>query len=122
VVENIQPSKDTFVFCKRGILVGAAVLGAETKMIEVECGSCGGTGLYSGLCEGKGRAVICIRCSGTGCQKLETAYGNYTPFTGRKRRSDIQRVFRGGGTMIFMGAGPKGAGISYEQFWNGVMP
>lgn len=91
-------------------------------MFEIECGSCAGTGLYSGLCEGKGKAVICIRCTGTGCQKVEMTAGNFKPFTGRKRRSDIQTVYRGGGTMIFLGAGPKGSGISYEAFWNGAMP
>jgi len=52
--------------------------------IDMECRSCEGTGLYSGMCEPKGVAVVCHTCNGSGCEKL-----SYKPFIGRKPRTDI---------------------------------
>lgn len=55
-----------------------------------ECNSCKGTGLYVGLAERDGAAVICHRCEGTG-QRHETV--EYEPFTGRKEKDGVTRVF-----------------------------
>jgi hypothetical protein len=60
-----------------------------TKTVETQCGNCGGTGLYQGMAEKKGCAVICYSCSGTGMHKI-----SYTPFKERKLRKDIKRVFK----------------------------
>jgi len=58
--------------------------------VQVECGPCRGTGLYIGMGEGDGAAVVCYHCKGTGCQTIKHTY---KPFTGRKVRGGVLRVF-----------------------------
>jgi len=87
------------------------------QTVEAECSSCGGTGLYSGMCEGPGVAVICIDCEGTGCEKIK-----YTPFTGRKLRKDIKTVRASRGKFIATGVGPKGKKVTYSEFLAGKRP
>ena len=82
-----------------------------------ECSACGGTGLYHGIAEPRGVAVVCLRCNGTGAVKII-----YTPFTGRRLRTDVQQVQLSRGTLIFGGCGPMGRSISYEEFVAGKMP
>lgn len=55
--------------------------------IEIQCKSCKGTGLYVGMCERGGAAVVCVICEGTGQTTLE-----YDTFEGRKERDDISWV------------------------------
>jgi hypothetical protein len=85
--------------------------------IDAECSSCGGTGLYSGMCEGPGIAVVCLRCEGTGCEKVY-----YRPFAGRKKKKGIKVVYRSGGGFIATGCGPRGNGITYKEFEAGKFP
>jgi hypothetical protein len=59
------------------------------KTIEIECASCGGTGLYRGRGERKGAAVICRKCHGTGSVSF-----SYNEFTGRKHCEGVTRVFK----------------------------
>ena len=54
------------------------------------CHSCSGTGLYVGLAERDGAAVVCHKCDGTGCFHF---VHEYTPFKERIGRSDVKRVF-----------------------------
>lgn len=61
------------------------------RTIEIECPSCRGTGVYVGMGEGGGAAVVCYVCKGTG----HTTY-SYKPFTGRKHRDDVKRVYPSG--------------------------
>lgn len=84
--------------------------------IVIECGSCDGTGLYRGMAEGPGDAVVCLRCNGSGHQLYE-----YKQFDGRKRRTDVKRVFASKGSFI-LSCGPVGSPITYEEFENGKMP
>lgn len=84
--------------------------------IKTECPSCGGTGLYRGMAEPEGVAVVCLTCNGSGCKEL-----TYTPFTARKRRGDVREVKRSKGEFIFA-CGPRGDAISYQDFMNGKMP
>ena len=49
------------------------------KQIEVQCGSCNGTGLYAGMGERDGAYVICCKCKGTG-----KSFINYTPFVSKR--------------------------------------
>ena len=79
--------------------------------IIVECGSCGGTGLYSGFCEGKGNAVVCINCEGTGAQKLR-----FKEYTGRKRKKGISNINFSRGSFIATGVGAVGDSMTYGQF------
>jgi hypothetical protein len=57
-------------------------------IIECECKDCRGTGLYAGMGERDGAAVVCHCCKGTGKDKI-----TYTEFTGRKDRVGVTRVF-----------------------------
>lgn len=59
--------------------------------IEHACDSCNSTGLYTGFAEGKGAAVICNGCGGTGKAVFEMTYQK---FTGRKGKNGIVRVLR----------------------------
>lgn len=58
--------------------------------IEYACQSCKATGLYVGMGERDGAAVVCHTCKGTGkaVHKFE-----YEDFTGRKRREGVKRVY-----------------------------
>lgn len=75
------------------------------ETIKVECKDCGATGLYSGLCEPVGVAVICVTCRGSGCQEIY-----FKPFIERKQKTEILTVrnFRGC--------------ITYQEFQQGKMP
>lgn len=63
------------------------------KMIEFDeqCGACGGTGLYVGLAERDGSAVVCHECRGTGCHHF---WRQYKEFSGRRTRPGVVRVMR----------------------------
>lgn len=87
------------------------------KTIEIECQSCGGTGLYSGFAEPKGVAVVCVTCAGTGKSTF-----TYEPFERRKGREGIHTVRLSRGSFIATGVGPTGGSISYEAFQNGKFP
>ncbi len=62
-----------------------------SKIIEFDeqCRSCKGTGLFRGMAEGEGIAVVCYDCKGTGCYHFKREYDE---FTGKKQRGGIQRV------------------------------
>lgn len=85
--------------------------------IKAECSACGGTGLYSGMCEPEGVAVVCLHCEGTGCEIIR-----YEPFEKRRGKRGITTVRRSKGIFIATGTGPIGGSISYEDFQNGKMP
>lgn len=87
------------------------------ESVKAECQSCGGTGLYVGLAERSGAAVVCLTCGGTGCVTI-----TYTPFERRRQKRGIKRVFRSGGRLVVTGVGPQGEGITYEEFQQGKMP
>jgi len=87
------------------------------EIIEIECGDCRGTGLYSGMCEGPGLAVVCLRCEGTGCQKLRI-----TRFTKRKAKSGIRTVRQSRGSFIGTGVGATGKEITYKEFSQSPQP
>ena len=58
-----------------------------------ECHSCHGTGVYRGMGEGDGAAVVCITCKGTGKEEVRH---RFQEFTGRKINPDVRRVYRTG--------------------------
>ena len=80
------------------------------KTVGASCTSCGATGLYSGMCEGKGKAVVCLDCNGTGCQAI-----TYTPFRRRKRRRDIKTVILGRESKSIL-EDSTGEEISYKEW------
>lgn len=87
------------------------------ETVKVECSSCGCTGLYSGLSEPKGTAVICCECGGTGCKEIK-----FILFNKRKGRRGIQTIRRSRGSFIATGVGPTGESITYQEFKQGRLP
>ena len=105
---------------------------SKEKKIEmqIECPDCDGTGLYCGMGEGNGAAVVCRTCKGKGEKAFQYLYNE---FTGRKSRTDVQRVYLSGmgykigtGKINFKnGIGEidmDKEGVSYAEFLAGKMP
>lgn len=97
--------------------------------LEIQCKSCQGTGVYSGMGESRETAVICQTCSGSGKQQYSF---QYEEFTGRKIKDGIKRVYKSGygykiglGKINFDKIGEidmDKEGVSYEEFLNGKKP
>jgi len=108
-----------------------SIKGLRMKKIElkIQCRSCGGTGIYVGIGERDGAAIVCHTCNGTGC---EDYYFEYTPFTKRKKKEGIKRVYKDGmgyciapKLLVFKGVGTidmAKEGVSYAEFLEGKMP
>ena len=62
----------------------------HTIEFDQECKSCKGTGLYSGMAEIGGCAVVCRTCKGTGCHHVKIEYDD---FEGRKIYEGIEHVY-----------------------------
>ena len=75
---------------------------------KVECGACGGTGLYQGFMEERGYPVVCVRCNGSG------AGNGSKPYTGRKEKSGVKGV-RINPTGMIMSGGSRQT-MSYDAF------
>ena len=97
------------------------------RTVLIECGRCGGTGLYKGGRERDGAAVECFCCKGAG-------YVEYTfnEFEGRKELDNVTRVFKSSFGFIHSdkdmvtGDGIKlhysEYGCSYEDWKEGAKP
>ena len=72
---------------------GRARGGGEVKRIEFdqECDKCNGTGLYVGMAEHDGAAVVCYHCGGTG--KYHFVH-DYKEFIERKENNSVKRVYQ----------------------------
>lgn len=79
--------------------------------IQCECDDCGGTGLYSGMCEGPGVAVVCLGCGGSGAKTIRVK-----EFTGRHKKRGIKTITRSRGSFIATGVGPTGPSMTYSEF------
>lgn len=86
------------------------------ETVKAKCESCRGTGLYRGMAEPKGVAVVCINCKGTGCREIK-----YEPFVRREPRNDVQTVRLSRDSFI-LSCGPVGNAITYDEFQQGKMP
>jgi hypothetical protein len=62
---------------------------AEKIEIDVECTACKGTGVYVGMGERNGAAVVCKHCDGIG-----KIHMTLTLFTSRHKRDNITRVHK----------------------------
>jgi len=80
------------------------------KKIVQECPACGGTGLYSGMCEGPGKAVICVDCEGTGAYEF-----TYTEYTGRHTKRGIKEIRKSRGRTLFSCGGEEES-MTYKEF------
>lgn len=90
--------------------------------LNVECPHCGGTGLYMGMAERNGAAVVCHQCKGTGCYHF--VY-EYKEFIRRKVHKEAQRVFQHN-PGIAIGEKADGSlkledfgGMHYQAWWDG---
>jgi len=87
---------------------------------DEECKACKGTGLFSGISEGDGLAVVCNRCTGTGCHHVKIEYDD---FEGRKIRPNTRQVLEvNPGVMVGEGNGFKltdYGGMSYDDWLAG---
>ena len=101
-----------------------------TKIIDMDirCPECGGSGVYIGMAERDGAAVVCWKCDGSG--KFNYRY-QYKEFNGKVKRNDVKRVYLKTGYCV----APKKIsfdeigeidlskeGVSYEEFQQGKLP
>jgi len=83
---------------------------------KTECQSCKGTGLYVGMAENDGAAVICYDCEGEGFMHVTDSYPK---FTERKKKKSVKRVFKTAGGYGISGediTNTKGERIRFSQF------
>jgi hypothetical protein len=81
--------------------------------VQTRCEACGGTGLYSGMCEGKGKAVVCLSCDGSGCETIW-----YEPFTKRRGRTDIKTVILGRATRSILETNAGKEEVPYKKWFD----
>ena len=83
--------------------------------IKIECGSCGGTGLYCGMCEPKGEAVVCLDCVGRGWYMV-----GGKQFTGRKKKHGVKRIRFRHSKLFIMGSSIQS--MTYKEFEKKIKP
>lgn len=86
--------------------------GLNTFSVECECAECKGTGLYVGLAERDGAAVVCYRCNGTGKAKFEY---QWREFAEKKRKLNVVQVWRTGAGIV-LAPGVCQGGVPYERW------
>ena len=59
--------------------------------LDTACKECKATGLYVGMAERDGMAVVCYKCNGSGCHRLVVEYDD---FKTRKKRANVTRVLK----------------------------
>lgn len=66
---------------------------SKTKVIEllVKCPACDGTGLYVGMAERDGAAVVCSKCDGTGAYTYKYSY---EPFVKSLPKEGVRHVYK----------------------------
>ncbi len=97
--------------------------------IDIQCQACDGTGVYVGMAERHGAAVVCYQCKGTGKYNYVLEYENFKKMNIRK---NIKRVYKSSygfciaPTKIPTASGGvidlETEGISYEEFKIGKLP
>ena len=89
---------------------------------DIQCKPCSGTGLYAGLGERDGAAVVCHTCKGTG--KFHHVF-EYEDFTGRRRHAGTLWVVQTNpGICVGTGNGHRFedfGGMSYEDWLAGKL-
>lgn len=98
----------------------------EALTMEIECPHCDGTGLFQHYSAKEGSAYSCYHCKGTG-----KAIITYKPFSGRRKKDGVTRIFEQvgrnhwgsdhtfeNGLTIRFSEG----GCSYEEWLDGVQP
>lgn len=94
--------------------------GSEMKQrVAIECKQCDGTGLYVGMAERDGAAVVCYRCKGTGKDHIE-----FVPFVSRlEPKKPVKRVHVSRGYVLSPNHADCDGGVPYDQWKPGkVIP
>jgi hypothetical protein len=81
----------------------------RTIEFDQQCQSCNGTGLYVGLAERNGAAVICRTCRGTGCYRFKHEYDD---FHGKQTSPNVKRVFEANPGIVI----GQSRGLALEDF------
>ena len=84
----------------------------QKKEWDQQCKSCGGTGLYVGMAERSGAAVVCNKCHGSGSQHV---IEEYLRFQGRRHRQGVTRVYQTSAGIILDPTMMDG-GVSYDKW------
>ena len=95
-------------------------MGKHKIEFDEKCKSCSGTGLYVGMAERDGFAVVCNTCDGTG--KHHVIF-QYEDFEGKERNNNIKKVLKcNPGISCGVGNGcnlESFGGMNYEDWFNG---
>lgn len=83
--------------------------------LNEKCKSCDGTGLYKGMAERDGFAVVCHQCEGTG--KYHFIH-NYEEFEGRQERSNVHTVVQTNPGIV-LGGNHNFGGMPYKNWLDG---
>lgn len=63
----------------------------KTIEFDEKCQTCKGTGLYVGMAEYDGAAIVCYKCKGTGCHHFEHHYEEFIKRDSKKR---VEQVYQ----------------------------
>lgn len=85
--------------------------------MDVECSDCQGTGLYVGMAERDGLAVVCHRCKGSG---MAHYIYDYQPFSGRKPKAGVTHVIYQNPGYILDPAHAGARALPYGEWANGA--
>ena len=88
-------------------------------MMLTYCKACKGTGLYVGVAEKEGAAVVCRNCDGSGSMEVDI-----TPppaFKGRRIRDGVKTVSQANNGYYLKPGVDLGA-VSYDDFLAGKLP
>lgn len=77
------------------------------------CSDCAASGLYQGMCERDGAAVVCRTCRGTGRREIHVSY---LPFLGRRSADGVVRVYQVNPGIVVDGLGTVPGGCSREEW------
>lgn len=83
---------------------------------DEKCKPCNGTGLYQGMAERDGFAVVCHQCKGTG--KYHFVH-EYEEFTGRQERQNVRTVVETNPGIV-LGGNLKFGGMPYRNWLAGM--
>lgn len=88
---------------------------SEKKRIElkIKCQSCGGSGVFIGMAERDGIAVVCNTCKGTGC--FNYAF-EYEDFVERENKRGIKHILRTNPGICVGTEGKEGKEYKFEDF------
>ena len=84
--------------------------------IVVECDDCSGRGLFSYMCEGEERNVVCTGCGGRAAVKL-----TFNAYTGRKKKRGVKEINMPKGHSI-SGCGIIVVPMTYKEFEKNFPP